>query len=58
MKLIRVPLCVEVIWANNRPRPCWWDYIDHLAWEYLGIPQKELEDVAGEKIAQLSLLPL
>lgn len=25
------------------------DCISHLAWEYLGIPQEEWEEVAGEK---------
>lgn len=35
----------------DRPRTCWWDYISHLAWEYLGVPQEEREDVAGEKDA-------
>lgn len=33
----------------DRPRTCWRDYIYHMAWECLGIPQEELEDVAEEK---------
>lgn len=33
----------------DRSQICQWDYISHLAWEYLGIPQEELEDVSGEK---------
>lgn len=31
------------------PRTCWRDYIFHLAWEQLTIPQEEMEDVAGGK---------
>lgn len=31
------------------PRKCWRDYISHLAWERLTVPQEEMEDVAGGK---------
>ncbi len=33
----------------GRSRTCWRDYISHLAREHDGIPQEELEDVAGKK---------
>ncbi len=34
---------------QGRPRTGWRDYISHLAWECLGIPPEELENVAGER---------
>ena len=34
------------------------DYISHLAWERLGIPQEELGSVAGERDGWVSLLDL
>jgi len=40
----------------GRPRTRCRDYISLLAWEHLGIPQKELESVAGEKEAWGALL--
>jgi len=57
--LIRMPpgcLPLEVSRARltgrrprGRPRTRWRDYISHLAWEHLGVPQEELESVAGER---------
>ena len=35
--------------APGRPSTRWRDYISHLAWERLRIPQKELERVTGER---------
>lgn len=68
--LIRMPpgrLPLEVFRARptgrrprGRPRARWRDYISLLAWERLGIPQEELECVAGERDAwntRLCLLP-
>jgi len=55
--LIRMPpgcLPLEVFWARptgrrpwGKPRIHWRDYISHLAWERLAIPQEELESLAG-----------
>ncbi|XP_065817852.1 uncharacterized protein [Labrus bergylta] len=57
--LLRMPpgrLPLEVFQARptgRRPRGIlrlrWRDYISRLAWERLGIPQEELENVAGER---------
>ncbi|TWW62342.1 hypothetical protein D4764_04G0009890 [Takifugu flavidus] len=33
----------------GRPRTRWRDYVSRLAWEHLGIPPDELEEVAGER---------
>lgn len=44
---------------DGRPRTRWTDYLGHLLWEHLGIPQ-ELECVHGEydvRNVQLNLLP-
>jgi len=41
-----------------RTRTLWRDYISHLAWERLGIPQEELRSVAGERDVLLDLLVL
>jgi len=43
---------VEVVWRKprGRPRTHWRDYISLLAWESLGIPQEELEGVAGRRM--------
>lgn len=53
----------EVFWAcptrkrpQGKPRTCWRDYISHLAWESLGMPQNELEDATGERDVWGSLL--
>jgi len=43
---------------RGRPRKRWRDYISQLAWEHLGIPQNELENVPGEKEVWVSLLGL
>jgi len=41
-----------------RTRTLWRDYISHLAWECLRIPQEELESVARERDVWVSLLDL
>ncbi|KAK3573226.1 hypothetical protein QTP86_015140, partial [Hemibagrus guttatus] len=33
----------------GRPRTCWRDYVSRLAWECLGVPLEELEEVSGER---------
>jgi len=43
---------------RGRPRTRWRDYISWLAWECLGIPQNELESVAGEREVWVDLLGL
>lgn len=55
---------LEVLWAHpsgrTQARPNWRDFVSHLAREYLGIPQEELEVVAGEGYVwatPLNLLP-
>uniref|UniRef100_A0A673CRG3 Reverse transcriptase domain-containing protein n=1 Tax=Sphaeramia orbicularis TaxID=375764 RepID=A0A673CRG3_9TELE len=42
----------------GRPRTCWRDYISRLAWERLGVPPEELEEVSGEREVWASLLRL
>ncbi|TWW73387.1 hypothetical protein D4764_15G0007810 [Takifugu flavidus] len=42
----------------GRPRTRWRDYVSRLAWERLGIPPDELEEVAGEMEVWASLLRL
>ncbi|TWW73562.1 hypothetical protein D4764_15G0009560 [Takifugu flavidus] len=42
----------------GRPRTRWKDYVSRLAWERLGIPPDELEEVAGEREVWASLLRL
>ncbi|KAI3355102.1 hypothetical protein L3Q82_017969 [Scortum barcoo] len=32
---------------RGRPRTCWRDYVSQLAWERLGVPPEELEEVSG-----------
>uniref|UniRef100_A0A8C2ZPF1 Reverse transcriptase domain-containing protein n=1 Tax=Cyclopterus lumpus TaxID=8103 RepID=A0A8C2ZPF1_CYCLU len=64
--LVRMPpgrLPLEVFRARptgrrprGRPRTRWRDYISRLALERLGIPQNELESVAGEREAWVGLL--
>ncbi|KAK3525741.1 hypothetical protein QTP70_007388 [Hemibagrus guttatus] len=34
---------------QGRPRTCWRDYVFRLAWERLGVPPEELEEVARER---------
>lgn len=36
--------------AWGRCTPCWWNYVPHLAWECVEIPQEELEDMIGMKV--------
>ncbi|KAK0156417.1 Craniofacial development protein 2 [Merluccius polli] len=43
---------------RGRPRTRWRDYVSRLAWECLGIPQEELDEVAGEREVWASLLRL
>uniref|UniRef100_A0A3B5Q4K1 Reverse transcriptase domain-containing protein n=1 Tax=Xiphophorus maculatus TaxID=8083 RepID=A0A3B5Q4K1_XIPMA len=43
---------------RGRPRTRWRDYVSLLAWERLGIPPEELEEVAGEREVWASLLKL
>ena len=43
---------------RGRPRTRWRDYVSRLAWERLGIPQEELDEVAGEREIWASLLRL
>uniref|UniRef100_A0A3B5Q8Y2 Reverse transcriptase domain-containing protein n=1 Tax=Xiphophorus maculatus TaxID=8083 RepID=A0A3B5Q8Y2_XIPMA len=43
---------------RGRPRTRWKDYVSRLAWERLGIPPEELEEVAGEREVWASLLKL
>ncbi|KAK3551381.1 hypothetical protein QTP70_016644 [Hemibagrus guttatus] len=66
--LFRMPpgrLPGEVFWAcptgkrpRGRPRTRWRDYVFRLAWERLGVPPEELEEVAREKEVWASLLRL
>ncbi|KAK0150407.1 Craniofacial development protein 2 [Merluccius polli] len=42
----------------GRPRTRWRDYLSRLAWERFGIPQEELDEVAGEREVWASLLRL
>ncbi|KAK3565649.1 hypothetical protein QTP86_013330 [Hemibagrus guttatus] len=34
---------------RGRPRTRWRDYVSRLAWEHLGVPPEELEEVSGER---------
>uniref|UniRef100_A0A3B3CJV2 Reverse transcriptase domain-containing protein n=1 Tax=Oryzias melastigma TaxID=30732 RepID=A0A3B3CJV2_ORYME len=43
---------------RGRPRTRWRDYVSRLAWERLGVPPEELEEVAGEREVWASLLRL
>ncbi|KAK0138211.1 putative uncharacterized transposon-derived protein F52C9.6 [Merluccius polli] len=43
---------------RGRPRTRWRVYVSRLAWERLGIPQEELDEVAGEREVWASLLRL
>ena len=43
---------------RGRPRTRWRDYVSRLAWERLGVPPEELEEVAGERGVWASLLRL
>ncbi|TWW63631.1 hypothetical protein D4764_03G0006390 [Takifugu flavidus] len=50
--------CPSVGRPPGRPRTRWRDYVSRLAWERLGIPADELEEVAGEREVWASLLRL
>ncbi|KAK3524458.1 hypothetical protein QTP70_029309 [Hemibagrus guttatus] len=66
--LFRMPpgrLPGEVFWAcptgkrpRGRPRTRWRDYVFRLAWERLGVPPEELEEVSGDREVWASLLRL
>ncbi|KAK3519557.1 hypothetical protein QTP86_003108 [Hemibagrus guttatus] len=43
---------------RGRPRTRWGDYVSRLAWERLGVPPEELEEVSGEREVWASLLRL
>ena len=43
---------------RGRPRTRWRDYVSRLAWERLGVPLEELDEVAGEREVWASLLRL
>ncbi|KAI3356523.1 hypothetical protein L3Q82_017730 [Scortum barcoo] len=43
---------------RGRPRTRWRDYVSRLAWERLGIPPEELEEVSGVREVWASLLRL
>ncbi|KAK3540973.1 hypothetical protein QTP86_007687 [Hemibagrus guttatus] len=43
---------------RGRPRTRWSDYVSRLAWERLGVPPEELEEVSGEREVWASLLRL
>ncbi|XP_049595828.1 leucine-rich repeat-containing protein 57 isoform X1 [Syngnathus scovelli] len=43
---------------RGQPRTRWRDYVSQLAWERLGIPRDELDEVAGEREVWESLLKL
>ncbi|KAI3356330.1 hypothetical protein L3Q82_017556, partial [Scortum barcoo] len=43
---------------SGRPRTRWRDYVSRLAWERLGIPPEELEEVSGVREVWASLLRL
>ena len=43
---------------RGRPRTRWRDYVSRLAWERLGVPPEELEEVAREREVWASLLRL
>ncbi|KAK3565347.1 hypothetical protein QTP86_007134 [Hemibagrus guttatus] len=43
---------------RGRPRTRWRDYVSQLAWERLGVPPEELEEVSGEREVWASLLRL
>ncbi len=66
--LFRMPpgcLTGKVFWARptgrrprGRPRTRWRDYVYRLAWERLGVPPEELEEVSREREVWASLLRL
>ena len=63
MPLGHLLLAVFLAWPpgkrpKGKPRSRWRDYISHLAWERLGIPQEQLESVAGDRDVWITLLSL
>ncbi|KAF7652554.1 hypothetical protein LDENG_00095270 [Lucifuga dentata] len=44
--------------SRGRPRTRWRNYISRLAWEHLGVPQEELEGLAGDREVRTGLLSL
>ncbi|KAK3515281.1 hypothetical protein QTP70_013483 [Hemibagrus guttatus] len=40
---------------RGRPRTLWRDYVSRLAWERLGVPPEELEEVSGEREEPLGI---
>lgn len=63
MPLERLLLAVFLVWPTwkrpkGRPRSHWRYYICDLAWECLGIPQEQLESVAGDRDVWITLLSL
>jgi len=44
--------------TRGRPRTRRRDYVSWLAWERLGVPLEELEEVAGDRDVWVSLLKL
>ncbi|KAI3372157.1 hypothetical protein L3Q82_007013 [Scortum barcoo] len=44
--------------ASGRPRTRWRNYVSRLAWERLGVPPEELEEVSGVREVWASLLRL
>lgn len=43
---------------SSQEETCWRNYISHLAWECLGVPQDKLEEVVDERQVWTSLLRL
>ncbi|KAI3353580.1 hypothetical protein L3Q82_020104 [Scortum barcoo] len=41
--------------APGRPRTRWRDYVSQLAWERLGVPPEELEEVSGVREGSLGI---
>ncbi|KAI3355109.1 hypothetical protein L3Q82_017979 [Scortum barcoo] len=53
-----VPRHVPPEEASGRPRTRWRNYVSRLAWERLGFPPEELEEVSGVREVWASLLRL
>ncbi|KAK3509084.1 hypothetical protein QTP70_020296 [Hemibagrus guttatus] len=52
------PSCPTGKRPRGRPRTRWRDYVSRLAWERLGLPPQELEEVSGGREVWASLLRL
>ena len=48
----------EAIRAHPTSRTCWRDFVSQLAWERLGTPPEELDEVAGKRELWASMLRL